>query len=174
MGGLPESWQGIVAMKLPERLYRRFVEIDPQKAEAFAREYRYGENLNPGNPILKLRNTSINLPTKKLEDAIVKTWDAYLTYEQQATHSRLQREPIMKTTRFSKLAEAAGKTPAETGPVRGRPKGTAPDSSPVTFHISAETYRRARITLLENKETRPLSKIVEALLQGWSEGRLEV
>jgi hypothetical protein len=59
-------------------------------------------------------------------------------------------------------------------PVRGRPKGTAPDAVPVTLHLSAETYRQARIKRLELNDQRPLSKIVELLLDGWSAGDIEL
>jgi hypothetical protein len=62
--------------------------------------------------------------------------------------------------------------PAKPSP--GRPKGTAPDAVPVTLHVSAETYRQARIRRLATNDQRPFSKIVELLLDGWSAGKFKL
>ena len=72
-------------------------------------------------------------------------------------------------SKFEGLSQVRGRTSQAPAPVKavGRPKQTSADSVPVTLHLSAEIYRRAKIKMLETSDERPLSKIVEDLLGQW-------
>lgn len=79
-------------------------------------------------------------------------------------------------SKFEGLRGAGKQTaaPPSVGPTRGRPKSTAPDAAPVTLHVSADTLAKARIRLLQTRDKRPLSRIVELLLDGWSTGDIKL
>ena len=79
-------------------------------------------------------------------------------------------------SRFAGLSKVAGRKPVvepETAP-RGRPKSTSADSLPATFHVSEESIRQARIKLLQDNDKRPLSRIVELLLDEWNAGNVKL
>ena len=67
-------------------------------------------------------------------------------------------------SKFSGLSNAVQEPPA-TG--RQRRAATAADSVPVTIHISAHSYKRARIALIEADDPRPFSKLVDDLVGEW-------
>lgn len=52
---------------------------------------------------------------------------------------------------------------------KGRPKGkrSNPDFEQVTAYIRSETYRQTKIALLQQKESRDFSELVEKLLAEW-------
>jgi hypothetical protein len=82
-------------------------------------------------------------------------------------------------SQFAALRGAAGRKTtieADTPPPRatGRPKSTSADSAPVTFHVSEESVRKAKIKLLQDNDKRPLSKIVDLLLEEWSAGKVRI
>lgn len=62
------------------------------------------------------------------------------------------------------LAETAT---TEQGPMRRRGKRTDPEYVQVTAYVRQETYRRARIKLLESTKPQEFSEIVEELLTLW-------
>ena len=73
----------------------------------------------------------------------------------------------------SHVSNANAATPATESPKasnRGRPRGTPADAVPVTLHLSAEVVKRSRISLLQKDDKRPLSALVNTLLERWSQG----
>ena len=82
-----------------------------------------------------------------------------------------------KSTKFAGLSQAAGRKPPPAEPeppARGRRRGTSEDAGPVTLHLSEEIVRKARMKLLSDADKRPLSRIVELLLNGWTSGNQNI
>ncbi len=73
---------------------------------------------------------------------------------------------VLKSVKGAETASKAESTPTLVTVRRGRPKGKRSDPSyeQVTAYIQKETYRRTKMALLQNRDDRDFSQLVEDLL----------
>jgi hypothetical protein len=62
----------------------------------------------------------------------------------------------------------------EDKPKTGRPRKTADDAQPLTLYVSRDITWNAKNKITSDRDTRPLSAIIEALMDGWVSGKFKV
>jgi hypothetical protein len=144
--------------KLPERLYREFAEINPERAQAFQAQLRKGFGLTPGNPVYELREDHRfwRLPWKQQEEPIRKAWEAFLVYEPPSIEPK---EP--KKGSLTKALETAAQKRAPVDPETAIPPSRQGKRAIAGFFDQAVSRQLRQLAL--DRDTSIQALLTEAL-----------